>query len=242
MKSESSNSKRSAVFQLKHFELNQRSDVFKIGTDTMILGAWLETDFVPNSILDLGTGTGILSLMMAQKFPDAQIVGVDSNLKAVELSRENFKRNTLGKYCTSEHSTFKNFTAQTPFELIVSNPPYFVNSKVAESAVNSSAKHLDTNDLHEFFLCASRNLSVNGIIAMVHPASGHFEKAALECGFFVIRELQVFGTQGRLVRVCNLYARQERASVTETIIIRCENGAYSEDYKALTAAFHGKTL
>jgi tRNA1Val (adenine37-N6)-methyltransferase len=230
------------VFKLKHFILKQRNDVFKIGTDAMILGSWISLNPAPKRILDLGTGTGILSLMLAQKYPQAQIVALDSNQEAVSLAKENFASNELGRHCSTIHNTFSDFTSNELFDLIVSNPPYFLNSKVSSSEVNSMAKHLETADLRVFFACVSRNLNHNGVAALVHPSDGSFESIATEFGFFVARKLSIYGVAEKLVRVCNIYSKQACETVYESLIVRENCGTYTKNYKALTLEFHGVEL
>lgn len=229
-------------FKLKQFDLKQNKQVFKIGTDAMVLGAWISCEIAPKRILDLGSGTGILSLLMAQKFPQAIIIAIDSNKHAVDLSRENFQNNAIGQFCSVEKESFSGFETTETFDLIVSNPPFFVNAALSFDAVNASGKHLNDKDLTDFFSCVSRCLSLNGSAAIIHPADGIFEASAAQFGLFVARQLKVYGVKDKLVRVCNFYTKQNQEPEVSELIIRDENGDYTEAYKALTKDFHGVSL
>jgi tRNA1Val (adenine37-N6)-methyltransferase len=230
------------VFRLKQFDLKQNKQVFKIGTDAMVLGAWISCEIAPKRILDVGSGTGILSLLMAQKFPLATIVAIDSNQHAVDLSRENFQNNALGQFCSAEQDSFSSYNTSETYDLIVSNPPFFVNAALAFDAVNTSAKHLNDKDLTDFFSCVSRCMSLNGLAAIIHPADSTFETSAAQFGLFVARQLKVYGVKDKLVRVCNFYMKQNQEREVSELIIRDDKGAYTEAYKALTKDFHGVSL
>lgn len=230
------------TFKLKYFDIVQSNDVFKIGTDAMVLGAWLSLNFNPKTILDIGTGTGILSLMMAQKFPDARITAFDANPEAVLLSRNNFKSSSLGLNIESHLSDFKIFKSQIKFDVIISNPPYFVNSMKAKNQVDFSAKHLDMDDLRALFGCIKNNLSEYGIAAIIHPFDEKFQLMATEFGLFLVKQLQVYGTVGKLVRQCSCFTFQNQKTEITELVLRDEKGAYTQEYRQITEEFHGIPL
>ncbi len=230
-------------FKLKHFELLQSSKVFKIGTDALVLGAWINCPFEPKKILDLGTGSGILSLMMAQKYPKASITAIDIDNESIKLAELNFKSNTISKNCTTIETSFDNFKSPVGYDWIISNPPFFLDSKRAETNVNKRAKHIDQMMLNSFFDCIRKNLTANGIAALIYPVNSEFEIFAEKHGLFVKKRLDVFGKPENPVRHCALFSLEQVNYIPkESLTIRDKNGNYTEAYKQLTIDFHGVSL
>lgn len=112
------------VFNFKKFQLKQEKSAMKIGTDGVLLGAWATANN-PDKILDIGTGTGLIVMMLAQRFPNADLVGLDINATAVEEAKENCARSPFhNNRCTIVHQSIQNFQPKNEFDLIVCNPPY----------------------------------------------------------------------------------------------------------------------
>jgi len=230
------------LFKLKYFNLYQNKEVFKIGTDALVLGAWANPGIPPNRILDLGTGTGILSLMMAQKFPNAEIIAIDSCLNAVSLADFNFKNNPNGMNCRAEHCSFENFLSTEKFDLIISNPPYFVDDLPAISVVNKNSKHLTTNILKLLFKTIKLNLTEDGLAILIHPTDPIFQKFASLNGLSIQKQLQVYGVNNKMRRICSTYSNKNFETTYESLVIRNDDGQYTESYKNLTREFHGISL
>ena len=119
-------------FHFQRFSIAQSQEVFRVGTDGVLLGA-LANCMEAQNILEVGTGTGLIALMLAQRNPNAQILALDINEKATELSRENFKNSPFSERLTSINQNFKAFETQQKFDLIVCNPPYFENNFIQKS-------------------------------------------------------------------------------------------------------------
>jgi len=231
-----------SIFRCKHFVLHQSDEVFKIGTDAMVLGAWIDLDQPPKRVLDIGTGTGILSLMLAQKFPNSKFLAIDANQFAVELANLNFEANSIGKNCIAVQGAFEDFHSDQLFDLIVSNPPYFLKSLTSKSQVNINARHLKEHELNAFFKTISKQLLPSGYAAIIHPLDSRFESAANSHGLYATKTLHVYGVQGKLVRVCRLYGLTQFIHQIEELVIRESSGSYTNSYKKLTSDFHGVSL
>lgn len=229
-------------FKFKHFEINQNDLVFKVGTDAFVLGAWINTDKAPTQILDVGTGTGVLSLMMAQKYPDAKILAIDSNSNATQLAQLNFEQNDIGRNCRALALDFMNLEPTDNYQLIVSNPPYFLDSFIPKQTILGEAKHLKSSDLILFFQKAAQLLSANGKLNMIFPVDARFETTAEEVGLFPERILHVYGKPDLLKRKCIQFGFERKEPQIESLTIRTSSGAYTEMYKKLTADFHGVSL
>ena len=229
-------------FKLKHFDVWQSADVFKIGTDAFVLGSWANLNSPPSTILDIGTGTGILSLMLAQKYPKAQITAIDANKNAIELAKANVQQSPFHTQIKVCHDGFEQFQSEQRFELIISNPPYFVDAVLADSQVLATAKHLNSNSVNELFACIQRQLAPHGVAILIHPNDGVFEEQALIHGLHVQKQLRVFGVADRLVRVCNCYGFEKCEQEIIDLVIRDSGGRYTAAYKSLTREFHGVAI
>lgn len=230
------------VFKFKNFELEQAQTVFKIGTDAFVLGAWTSCEISPHNILDIGTGTGVLSLMLAQKYPESKILAIDSNSESVSLAQMNFSKNDLGIKCETQLADFYEFNCAYKFDLIVSNPPFFLDSSTPENDVKERAKHLTTEDLKIFFNKASALLARNGTLCMIFPNDQRFESFAKAAGLFSQNILEVYGKPGLLKRLCVQFGFQEIEVKRARLTIRNEQGRYTEAYRELTRDFHGVDL
>lgn len=231
------------LFNLKNFKLFQSADVFKVGTDAFVLGAWISCNKSPNRILDIGTGTGILSLMMAQKFPNASITAIDSSSESVSLANANFQSNEIGRFCKALLCPFQEFRQDNKFDLIVSNPPYFLNSMEPKNEIYARSKHLDSASLEALFCSISRSLKSDGLAALIHPVHSMFDKIALDNKLYLTKQLRVYGVKNKLVRLCSVYSHiPSDLTEVEHLILRDSLGKYTESYKELTLHFHGVDL
>lgn len=227
-----------SVFQFKHFSINQHDSTFKIGTDALVLGAWLDFKAAPKKILDVGTGTGVLSLMMAQKFQDAQIEAWDINEASVALARENFKQNNLGKNCRAKLQDVLKHNSTQKFDLIVSNPPFFIDGKVAVDATNAKSKHFSSGDVQFFFLALSKLLNETGEIALIHSIDEVFDDLAKTVKLNLIKRLYVYGKANALKRYCSVFSLQKDTYIESALIVRDDLGYYTEAYRQLTLDYH----
>lgn len=230
------------IFRFKNFEVNQLDTVFKVGTDAFVLGSWIECAHAPDFILDIGTGTGVLSLMMAQKFPNSTITAIDNNSDAVHLARLNFSSNKMGEKCAAKQLNFHELNETFKYNLIVSNPPYFLDSSAPNNDVLGLAKHLSTKDLQDFFVKSSRLLEPKGTLCMIFPNDPRFIEFAKAVNLFPKRILSVFGKSKALKRLCVEFCLTDTEPILETLTIRDETGRYSVAYKQLTKEFHGTSL
>jgi len=198
-----------------------------------------------HKILDIGTGTGVLSLMMAQKFPNAIIHAIEIDEKACNRANQNFKINQLGNNCKAFKADFLEHSFSIQYDLIISNPPYFYQSTKARSLERTLARHNDSLPIKEFLIKSKELLSDIGKLHLIIP----FEESktlinhAQEIGLFPIHILNVYGKVTQLKRICIQFSKTATETIIQqNLIIRDEQGKYTEAYKALTADFHGIQL
>src|SRR5690606_30727897 len=131
-----------SVFHFKQFAVNQSGCAMKINTDGVLLAAMATADF-PTRILDVGTGTGVISLMLAQRFPSATIDAIEIDVKAADTARGNFEESPFSDRLTSYAMALDKFEPKAGYDLIVSNPPFFLNSLRNNDSRKGMARHTD---------------------------------------------------------------------------------------------------
>lgn len=205
-------------FRFKQFEIEQDRCAMKVGTDGVLLGAWAQGG---RRILDIGSGTGLISLMMAQRFPEAEVVGIDMDADACGQARENvmaspFRDRVEIECCrlqdfggaseTAEASgtaeglkadgtleTAAGLKAAGVFDAIVSNPPFFVDSLKNPDSKRMMARHTDSLPFRDLFAGVKRLLSDEGVFSAIVPAEVVEQFVAESCilGFYLIRKCGV---------------------------------------------------
>ena len=127
-------------FQFRQFRIRQQRCAMKVGTDGTLLGAWAQMLMARGRILDIGTGTGLIALMMAQRFPDASVVGIDIDSEAVAQAQENVEESPFAQRITIRQADVLQFDDEGKFDAIVCNPPYFVNALTCPDQQRTTAR------------------------------------------------------------------------------------------------------
>ena len=187
------------MFQFQRFTIHQDQCAMKVGTDGVLLGTWAQGG---ERVLDIGTGTGVIALMMAQRYAEAHVVAVDIDEAAVRQARQNADASPFGDrvevvlssiqdYATSCSLSFGEGRCEVPahFDSIVCNPPFFVDSLKAPDQQRSLARHADTLPFAELMRAAYRLLSDDGELSVVIPFDyrRRLDDEAFLCGFFPSR-------------------------------------------------------
>ena len=224
-------------FHFQKFTVNQSAKVFRVGTDGVLLGAWATVEKAEN-ILEIGTGTGLIALMIAQRNPKAFITVIDINEEAVALASENFRNSPYCDRLKAVLQDFKQNKTEEKFDLIVSNPPYFEENSSEKDILARQQTELSFVDL---IRNASKSLSGKGILSVIIPFnSGHdFERICREHNLFPTKKITISGiktaTPKRLILEFGLNA----GKVIETeFVIEKSPRKYSDSYLDLTKDFH----
>jgi len=224
-------------FKFKQFEIQQSKNVFRVGTDGVLLGSLANIDNA-SKVLEVGTGTGLVSLMLAQRNSYAEFLGIDINEEAVSLTRSNFENSPFQLRLKNSHQDFKNFESDEKFDLIVSNPPYFEES---DSEKDKLARQTVELNFLQLISKSSKLLSENGIFSVIIPfeAGGDFTKIALKNQFFVSRKINIKGIENSKVKRLILEFSLMKKEVEESeCIIEKSPRQYSDQYLELTKEFH----
>ncbi|MBQ2210205.1 MAG: methyltransferase [Prevotella sp.] len=224
------------MFKFKYFTIWQDRCAMKVGTDGVLLGAWAHRG---SRILDVGTGTGLIALMMAQRSPQAQVVAVDIDEDAVSQAQENVAAARCEDRITVVHSSVQELGKregyQGTFDVIVSNPPFFIDSLNAPDQQRNMARHADTLTYGELMEAAWKLLSDEGELSVVVPFDyrQRMEDEATFRGFFPSRICAVRTVEGKPAKRYLLAFRKhpcERVHQVMTI--------GDAEYKRLTQDFY----
>jgi len=232
---------RNNWFEFKQFRIEQRKAAMKVGTDGVLLGAW--TPVVDaQRILDVGTGTGLIALMLAQR-SNAVIDAVEIDELACEEAKFNFDHSPWSnrlKVFNTDFQIFSDFPTE-PYDLIVSNPPFFVNSLKTKNAAFSVARHNDVLTFDQLVACAHKLLNNTGRLCVIIPFTSceEFRGCARLAGFYLRQQTQVIPKYGRTPkRVLLEFTVQPGYPINNELVILDGDGYYTGDYKALTAPFY----
>ena len=224
-------------FKFKEFTVWQQHCAMKVGTDGTLLGAWAEGG---ERILDVGTGTGLIALMMAQRFPQARVMGIDIDSQAVGQARENVEASSFVQRIAIEQADANVF--EGTFDCVVSNPPFFEKSLICPDDQRTMARHDENFSYAGLFALGRRVLTEEGCLSLVAPfdyRSRVLEEASLH-GFFLRREWAVKTTpQKQPRRYLFTFALSSAADIDRgTGVIEDAPGQRSEWYQQLTADFY----
>ena len=180
-------------FQFKQFTIHQQRCAMKVGTDGTLLGAWAQVPKNSARILDIGTGTGLIALMMAQRFPESTILGIDIDCEAVSQAQENVAASPFAARVDIKLHNVVDFECEDNFDAIVSNPPYFVDALKCPDQHRTIARHSISLTYEGLIKSAYRLLKPDGKFSLVIPSECRslIDTEACLAGFFLSRVCQI---------------------------------------------------
>jgi tRNA1Val (adenine37-N6)-methyltransferase len=217
----------------------------KIGTDSVLLGAWARLDSQPNSILDIGAGTGVLALMLAQRSGAELIDAIEIDDAAYEQCVGNFEASDWGDRLFCYHASLDEFTEEIEdqYDLIISNPPFYTDTFKTENEERNKARFEDAMPFTELLKSVSKLLSPTGQFNLVIPFSeeNSFIELAAKEGLYPSHILQVRGQESSPVKrslICFTFEKQ--TIKTQELIIEIARHQYTKEYTNLTKDFYLK--
>ena len=231
-----------SVFRFQQFSVKHADSAMKVGTDALVLGSLIS---FPNasSGLDIGTGSGVIALMVAQEHPNLYIDAIELDLAAANEASFNFKASPFSDRLACICGDFTQFQTEKKYDLIFSNPPFFEGSFKSLNQKRNAARHDDGLPLLILFQQVSNVLSENGLFWIILPATTfetHLVTARQE-GLECITEISIYGKPNQLTRKIGCFEKQSThvSQLTQkSIVIRDESGNYTADYRQLTQYFH----
>ncbi len=227
-------------FKFKNFTIMQGNCAMKVGTDGVLLGAWANGG---EHLLDIGTGTGVIALMMAQRFPDAVVEGIEIDNSAAMQAACNASASPFSDRITVHATSLQQFRPCGIFDGIVVNPPYFTNSLVAPNKARTVARHAATLTFAEIFQFAVSWLSADGELSAVIPVESldAFSSEAFVRGFFLARQYWVKTVERRKAkRVLLSFTKSRPKFFDSQKVLLMDGGRRSQWYDDLTKDFYIK--
>ena len=217
----------------------------KIGTDAVLLGAWCPMDNNPFSVLDIGAGTGILSLMLAQRSNAEQIDAIEIDESAFEQCVENFESSPWGDRLFCFHAGLDEFIEEPEdeYDVIISNPPFYTEDYKTENEQRDLARFADAMPFEDLVEAANLLLSENGIFVVIIPFKEEENFLALSKDFelYPFKITRVKGTPTTEIKRSLLaFSRTKKETYVDELIIETARHKYTEDYIVLTKDFYLK--
>jgi len=223
------------MFRFKQFAVDQTGCAMKINTDGVLLGALAEAN-QPKNILDIGTGTGVIALMLAQRFTLAKIDGVEIDEAAAQTAGRNFKNSPFSDRLNVFPLSIQVFFSEHPdrkYDLIVSNPPFHLNSLESPKAGKSLAKHTDADFFEELIDGVAEHLTENGLCWLVLPlqAAELVNEIAGRNGLYLQKKIAIHSfEESEPHREIVVFGRQSAGIIEDKLVIYNEPKVYSEMY------------
>ena len=232
-------------FQFKQFSVAQDRCAMKVGTDAVLLGAWSALDHMPNTILDIGSGTGILALIMAQRSTAELIDALEIDADAYEQCVHNFETSDWGDRLFCYHASLDEFVGEIEdtYDLIISNPPFYTDHFKSRNEARNKARFEDALPFEELLTSASKLLSVTGQLNVIIPFSEeiNFISLAKNVDLYPIRILRVRGQEESPVKRSLIsFTFQENKIEVSELTIEITRHHYTHDYINLTKDFYLK--
>lgn len=223
-----------SMFQFKQFKIEQDKCAMKVGTDGVLLGAWARGG---SSVLDVGTGTGIIALMMAQRYPEARVLGIDIDEGAVHQAMQNIDASTFASQIRIEQTKVQNMddAFMGRFDAVVSNPPFFIDSLQAPDRQRNMARHAETLTYADLMKTANRLLNDDGELSVIVPFDyrRRMDDEAIFQGLFPSRVCAVRTTPTKPVRRYLLAYKKQPCPCEQTELVIGDG-----QYQLLTGDFY----
>jgi tRNA1Val (adenine37-N6)-methyltransferase len=234
-----------SIFKFKQFHVNQNQCAMKIGTDGVLLGAWTPLINNPLNVLDIGAGTGILSLMLAQRSYAEQIDAIEIDENAYEQCVENFEASPWGDQLFCFHAGLDEFVdePEDEYDLIISNPPFYSEDFKTDDSQRDLARFQDALPFEELIEAAALLLSDNGIFSVIIPfkEEAKFVSMCKELELFPLKITRVKGTPtSEIKRSLLAFSRIEQTPLIDELTIEISRHHYTPEYIELTKDFYLK--
>lgn len=224
-------------FRFKQFEIHQDTEVFRVGTDGVLIGALANIDDV-ETVLEIGTGSGLITLMLAQRNHSATILALDINFNAVNLAQKNFSESIFSERLKVELRDFKHFEAEQKFDLIISNPPFF---EANDSQKDTLARQKIELNFTEIVSKSTPLLSEKGRLSVIIPKQDEAEFVSLASvnQLFLQRRIDIKGiVDGDIKRVILEFGLEDKTLQVDQFTIEKSPRVYSDQYLDATKDFH----
>lgn len=231
-------------FRFKRFCIDNTASALKVGTDSVLLGSLMSITGEERRLLDIGTGTGVVAIMAAQRLADAgaaypEITAIEIDAPSAEEAERNFKGCPWSHMLSARHCALQDFRSPGEFDLIFSNPPYFDESLRNPDPRESRARHTESLSYREVLAFASEKLAPQGRVAMILPAESETAVRRCAAGFDLntSRVVRIRTTQKKPVRrIVVEFTRTRSTPELQELTIQ-DGTAFTEEYRRIAGAF-----
>jgi tRNA1Val (adenine37-N6)-methyltransferase len=228
-------------FQFQQFRVAQDRCAMKISTDAVLLGSLVQSN-APRQILDIGTGTGVIALMLAQRFPEAQLTALELDPEAASQARENCEQSSFSEQLIVLQGRFQDFPVEQRFDLLVSNPPFFPDHLPASDPKRQQALHTDSLSFEELLQKASQLLAPSGSFWVILPPRQmqDFIQYGATHGLFPRSRVGIRDSAAKPIHrevVCFSFSEPITPTLHEELLLKNGYGSYSERYQQLISGF-----
>lgn len=237
---------RSEVFRFKQFEINQSGAAMKVGTDGVLLGAWAGLDHNPLHVLDIGAGTGLVALMLAQRCFAEQIDALEIEDSAFETCTRNFEDSPWADRLFCYHAAFQEFASEfgPEYDLIVCNPPFHAEGVRSSDKARDRARQQSALSFQELLQGTAGLLTPNGSLNVIIPfwEEENFLQIAQNVGLYPFRLTRVKGTPDAEIKrsLIELKSRYVEQLSAELLVVEVQRHQYTPEFEALTRDFYLK--
>lgn len=226
-------------FAFKQFTIHQGQTAMKVTTDACILGAYTDAREA-KKILDIGTGTGLLALMLAQK-SNAKIDAVEIDKNAYNQAVRNIDDSIFKDKITVHNTSIQDCITLNFYDLIISNPPFFQNHLKSGTLARNNSIHTDSLSFEDLLHSILRLLSFNGTFVVLLPAyeSSVFEQLSISKGLYPQKKLTIRHRKDtKILRIITTFGRTKKEIINEELIIKNPDESYSPDFQAFLKDYY----
>lgn len=230
-----------SYFEFKNCKIAMHPNVFKVGTDAVLLAAWIP-NINQKHILEIGTGSGVISILLHKKLNTSCIDAIDISEEAIQLANYNFKINHC-ENTNAFHSDITNWKPNKTYDAIVCNPPFFKDALLPKSDVLKNAKHIENLDLEAILKYSQKWTSKNCKIYIIYPfiELNELELLGKKYNFNITKYCAVYPKENKKAnRVLIEYSSKEALLIKEKLTIYNLDNSYTKEYVNLTQAFYLK--
>lgn len=233
-----------SIFQLKQFSINQDITSMKVGTDGLLLGAWITKNTEVSTILDIGTGTGLIALMLAQKFQEASIIAIDIDEAAVLQAKGNAENTVWKNRIHIQHIALQDFIVvnKKKYDVISCNPPYFIKGWKIDNEQRKKARDAEHMPFEYLIEAAIKFLSDKGSFNLILPVEEgkKFITLMSKAGLFCKRKTTIYTKEGKTPKRFLVEIVKYPCETINTDLLIENKGLnnYTEEYKQLTRDFY----
>lgn len=222
-------------FQFKQFSVSHESSSMKVGTDAVLLGAFIQTE-KQEKILEVGTGCGVVALMLAQK--GNRVLAIDIHAPSVEEAQQNFSNSVFAPLLIADEIDFFKLQAPVKFDRIVSNPPFFQNSLQAPDEARNTARHAVNDWVKRFWERANK---LTGRVNVIIPVEvfDEWKRESELSNFFLVKKCEVFSRSDKpAIRFILEFYRIEQPLEETSLVLMNEDGTRTKDYSDFASSYY----